>query len=157
MNKQVILTLEGVARLEEELNYLKSVKRREIANRIKHAIAFGDLSENSEYDEAKNEQAFIEGRIATLEKMLKNAKVIDDEDITTDVVSIGSTVKVLDVETNEELEYKIVGSAEADPGKAKISNESPVGRALIGKTVNSEVEVIVPDGIIKMKILDIKK
>jgi transcription elongation factor GreA len=157
MNKQVILTLEGVAKLEEELNYLKTVRRREIANRIKQAIAFGDLSENSEYDEAKNEQAFIEGRIVTLEKMLKNARVIDDEDITTDVVSIGSKVKVLDVEMNEELEYTIVGSAEADPAKAKISNESPVGRALIGKTVNSEVEVLVPDGIIKMKILDIKK
>ncbi len=157
MNKQVILTLEGVAKLEEELDYLKTARRREVANRIKQAIAFGDLSENSEYDEAKNEQAFIEGRIATLEKMLKNARVIDDEDITTDVVSIGSKVKVLDVEMDEELEYTIVGSAEADPAKAKISNESPVGRALIGKTVNSEVEVLVPDGIIKMKILDIKK
>lgn len=157
MNKQVILTLEGVAKLEEELDYLKTARRREVANRIKQAIAFGDLSENSEYDEAKNEQAFIEGRIATLEKMLKNARVIDDEDITTDVVSIGSKVKVLDVEMDEELEYTIVGSAEADPAKAKISNESPVGRALIGKTVNSEVEVLVPDGIIKLKILDIKK
>jgi len=156
-NRETILTPEGVAKLEQELQYLKTVRRREVAARIKTAIAFGDLSENSEYDEAKNEQAFIEGRIVTLENMLKNAKVIDDEDITTDVVSIGSTVKVLDVEFDEVLEYTIVGSAEADPSQNKISNESPVGRSLIGQTKGSEVEVAIPDGTIKFKILEINK
>ena len=126
LNKEIILTPEGVTKLEAELNYLKTVRRREIAQRIKQAIAFGDLSETSEYDEAMNEHAFIEGRIVTLENMLKNVRVIDDEDITTDRVSIGSTVKILDIEFDEELEYTIVGSAEADPGQNKISNESPV-------------------------------
>src|SRR5690554_3980138 len=127
-NKEILLTFEGVTKLEQELNFLKSVRRREVAARIKQAIAFGDLSENSEYDEAKNEQAFIEGRIITLENMLKNVRVIDDEDITTDRVSIGSTVKILDIEFDETMDYMIVGSAEADPGENKISNESPVGR-----------------------------
>lgn len=155
--KETVLTPEGVAKLEQELQHLKTVRRREVAERIKQAIAFGDLSENSEYDEAKNEQAFIEGRIVTLENMLKNAKVIDDEDITTDVVSIGSTVKLLDVEFDDILEYTIVGSAEADPAKNKISNESPVGSALIGKTKGSEVDVAAPDGVIKFKILEINK
>ncbi len=157
LNKEIILTHEGVAKLEEELNYLKTVRRREIAERIKQAIAFGDLSENSEYDEAKNEQAFIEGRIVALENMLRNVRVIDDEDITTDRVSIGSTVKILDIEFDEELEYTIVGSAEADPGQNKISNESPVGKALIGKQIGDIVDVNVPDGVIKFKILDINK
>lgn len=157
LNKEIILTHEGVAKLEEELNYLKTVRRREVAQRIKQAIAFGDLSENSEYDEAKNEQAFIEGRIVALENMLRNVRVIDDEDITTDRVSIGSTVKILDIEFDEELEYTIVGSAEADPGQNKISNESPVGKALIGKQIGDIVDVNVPDGVIKFKILDINK
>jgi len=157
LNKEIILTHEGVAKLEEELNYLKTVRRREVAQRIKQAIAFGDLSENSEYDEAKNEQAFIEGRIVALENMLKNVRVIDDEDITTDRVSIGSTVKILDIEFDEELEYTIVGSAEADPGQNKISNESPVGKALIGKQIGDIVDVNVPDGVIKFKILEINK
>lgn len=157
LNKEIILTHEGVAKLEEELNYLKTVRRREIAERIKQAIAFGDLSENSEYDEAKNEQAFIEGRIVALENMLRNVRVIDDEDITTDRVSIGSTVKILDIEFDEELEYTIVGSAEADPGQNKISNESPVGKALIGKQIGDIVDVNVPDGVIKFKILEINK
>lgn len=156
-NRETVLTPEGVAKLEHELHYLKTVRRREVASRIKQAIAFGDLSENSEYDEAKNEQAFIEGRIVTLENMLKNAKVIDDEDITTDTVSIGSMVKVLDVEFNDVIEYTIVGSAEADPSKNKISNESPVGSALIGQTKGAEVDVAVPDGVIKFKILEISK
>ncbi|MFY9176677.1 MAG: transcription elongation factor GreA [Caldicoprobacterales bacterium] len=157
LNKEIILTPEGVTKLEAELNYLKTVRRREIAQRIKQAIAFGDLSENSEYDEAKNEQAFIEGRIVTLENMLKNVRVIDDEDITTDRVSIGSTVKILDIEFDEILEYTIVGSAEADPGQNKISNESPVGKALIGQQIGDIVDVNVPDGVIKFKILEIKK
>lgn len=157
LNKEIILTHEGVAKLEEELYYLKTVRRREIAQRIKQAIAFGDLSENSEYDEAKNEQAFIEGRIVTLENMLRNVRVIDDEDITTDRVSIGSTVKILDIEFDEILEYTIVGSAEADPGQNKISNESPVGKALIGNQIGDIVDVNVPDGVIKFKILEINK
>ncbi|MCM8901934.1 transcription elongation factor GreA [Caldicoprobacter algeriensis] len=155
--KETILTQEGVAKLEEELRYLKTVKRKEVAERIKQAIAFGDLSENSEYDEAKNEQAFIEGRIVTLENLLRNAKVIDDEDISTDVVSIGVTVKLLDVETNDVVEYTIVGSTEANPAENRISNKSPVGKALLGKPVGAVVDVHVPDGVIKFKILEIRK
>jgi transcription elongation factor GreA len=156
-NKETILTPDGIAKLEQELQYLRTVRRREIANRIKQAISFGDLNENSEYDEAKNEQAFIEGRIGTLENMLKNAKVIDDEDISTDVVNVGSTVKLLDIEFDEEIIYTIVGSAEADPFQNKISNESPVGRALLGKKQGDEVDVNVPDGVIKFKVIEISK
>lgn len=152
-----VLTPEGVAKLEEELEYLKTVKRKQIAERIKQSIAFGDLSENSEYDEAKNEQAFVEGRIVTLENLLRNARIIDEEDITTDVVSVGSKVKLQDVETNDIMEYTIVGSTEADPAKNKISNKSPVGMALLGKSVGTVVDVYVPDGVIKFKILDISK
>ncbi|KPU42718.1 transcription elongation factor GreA [Oxobacter pfennigii] len=155
--KQVVLTYEGVKKLEEELEYLKTVKRKEITQKIKTALSFGDLSENSEYDEAKNDQAFVEGRIALLENMLKSAKVIDEDDITTDKVNVGCTVKVKDVEFDDDIEYTIVGSAEADPGKLKISNESPVGRGLMGKKVGDEVEISVPDGIIKYVILEIKK
>lgn len=157
VNKEVVLTYEGLQKLEQELEFLKAVKRREIAERIKQALSFGDISENSEYDEAKNEQAHVEGRIAQLETMLKNAKVIDEDDVKTDVVSVGSKVKVLDVEFNEEVEYYIVGSTEADPSRYKISNESPVGMALLGKKKGSTVEVSVPDGVIKFKILGINK
>ena len=155
--KQVILTYEGLQKHEKELEYLKTVRRKEIAEKIKQAIAFGDLSENSEYDEAKTEQAQVEIRIIQLEKMLKNAKVIDEEDINTDVVSIGSKVKVLDIEFDEEVEYTIVGSTEADPNENKISDESPVGRALLGRKVDDIVDVAVPDGIIQFKILSISK
>lgn len=157
VRKEVILTPEGFKKLEKELEHLKTVKRRDVASKIKHAIAFGDLSENSEYEEAKNEQAFIEGRIATLEKMLRNAKIIDELEVTTDVVSIGSKVKLEDLETGEMFEYTIVGSAEADPVNNKISNESPVGKALLGKKVHSIVNIEVPAGILKYKIQDIKK
>ncbi len=157
VNKEVVLTYEGLQKLEQELEFLKSVKRREVAERIKQALSFGDISENSEYDEAKNEQAQVEGRIVQLETMLKNAKVIDEDDIKTDVVGIGSKVRVLDMEFNEEVEYFIVGSTEADPIKYKISNESPVGRALIGKKKGTLIEVAVPDGVIKFKILGIHK
>ncbi|NLA84275.1 MAG: transcription elongation factor GreA [Clostridiales bacterium] len=156
-NRETILTPEGVAKLEQELHRLKTIRRKEIADRIKQAITFGDLSENSEYDEAKNEQAFNEGRIVALENLLKNAKIIDDEDISTDVVSIGSTVKLLDVELDEVIEYTIVGSAEADPAKNKISNQSPIGSSIIGKIEGDVVEVAVPDGTITLKILEIKK
>lgn len=157
MNKQNILTIEGLAKLEEELDYLKSKRRAEVALRIKQALAFGDISENSEYDEAKNEQAFVEGRIAQIENILKTAKVIDEDDIQTDTVSVGNKVMLKDIEFSDEVEYSIVGSAEADPINLKISNESPVGKALIGKTVGSVVDIIVPDGIIKYQILSIKK
>ncbi|NLB41917.1 MAG: transcription elongation factor GreA [Clostridiales bacterium] len=156
-NRPTILTPEGVIKLEQELYLLKTVSRREIASRIKQAIAFGDLSENSEYDEAKNEQAFIEGRIVTLENKLKNAHVIDEDDITTDIVSVGSTVKLLDVEFDDTFEYTIVGSAEADPSKNKISNESPVGSSLIGKSIDDEVEIAGPDGVVTFKVLEINK
>jgi transcription elongation factor GreA len=155
--KQVVLTYEGVKKLEEELEYLKTVKRKEITQKIKTALSFGDLSENSEYDEAKNDQAFVEGRIVQLENMLKSAKVIDEDDITTDAVSVGCIVKVKDLEYDDEIDYSIVGSAEADPGQLKISNESPVGRNLLGKKIGDTVEVSVPDGVIKYKILEIRK
>lgn len=155
--KEVILTYEGLKKLEEELEYLKSVKRKEIAERIKYALSFGDISENAEYDEAKNEQAYIEARIAYLENILKHAKVIDEDEVNTEVVGLGTKVRVLDMDENEETEYMIVGSTEADPSNFKISNESPVGKALMGKTVGSEVRVEVPDGIINLKILKIYK
>ena len=151
-DKEVILTLEGLNKLEKELDYLKSTRRREVAERIKLAIEFGDISENSEYEDAKNEQAFIEGRILQLEKMLRNAKVIDDQEIDDHVVTVGSTVKLRDLETNGEFEYTIVGSAEADPSQARISNESPVGRAILGKAVAAVVEVDVPAGTLKYEI-----
>lgn len=155
--KDVFLTLEGLKKLEEELDRLKTVRRREVAERIKQALAFGDISENSEYDEAKNEQAQLEERIAKLEAMLRNAKLIDDDEISTDIVTIGSKVVVKDLEFDEEMEYTIVGSAEADPFNGKISNESPVGSALLGKKKGDIVEVQVPDGIIKYKIISITK
>lgn len=155
--KDVFLTQEGLKKLEEELDRLKTVRRREVAERIKQALAFGDISENSEYDEAKNEQAQLEERIAKLEAMLRNAKLIDDDEISTDIVTIGSKVVVKDLEFDEEMEYTIVGSAEADPFNGKISNESPVGSALLGKKKGDIVEVQVPDGIIKYKIISITK
>ncbi|QSO47957.1 transcription elongation factor GreA [Alicyclobacillus mengziensis] len=155
--KEVILTPEGLQKLEDELEHLKSVKRREVAERIKLAISYGDISENSEYEDAKNEQAFIEGRIMTLEKMLRNARVIHDDDVDTDLVSIGSTVLLKDIEFDEEVEYTIVGSAEADPASNRISNESPVGHALIGKAKGAMVEVAVPAGTIQFQVLSIKR
>jgi transcription elongation factor GreA len=153
--KEVILTAAGLQKLEEELEQLKTVKRREVAQRIKEAISYGDLSENSEYEEAKNEQAFIEGRIITLEKMLRNARVISGDVLDSGVVSVGSTVKVKDLEFNEEMEFTIVGSAESDPMENKISNESPVGLALLGKAKGSIVDVNVPAGVVRYEILDI--
>jgi transcription elongation factor GreA len=155
--KQVILTYEGLKKLESELEYLKTVGRKEVAEKIKQALAFGDLAENSEYDEAKNEQAQMENRIVQIEKMLKNAKVIDEEDVSTDVVSLGCKVKVLDVEMQEEIEYIIVGSAEANPTEFRISDESPVGSALIGKKVGDTVEAAAPAGTIIFKIIEINK
>ncbi|CAM4516844.1 transcription elongation factor GreA [Paenibacillus endophyticus] len=156
-DKQIILTQEGLRKLEDELENLKSVKRREVAERIKVAIGYGDISENSEYEDAKNEQAFIEGRVLTLEKMLRNARIINNDDIDIDTVSIGSIVTVEDMEYGDTMEYSIVGTAEADPLQNKISNESPVGKAILGKKKGTVVEVSVPVGIIQYKILDIKK
>jgi transcription elongation factor GreA len=158
--KEVILTPTGLQKLEEELEHLKSVKRKEVAERIKIAIGYGDLSENSEYEDAKNEQAFIEGRILTLEKMLRNARVISDAEVNTDTVSIGSTVIVKDLELGEVIEYTIVGSAESDPSENKISNESPVGKALLGQPKGKIVTVTdVPQGTepYEIEIIDILK
>ncbi|MDT3699716.1 MAG: transcription elongation factor GreA [Thermincola sp.] len=157
VEKEVILTLEGLKKLEQELEHYKSVKRREVAERIKEAISFGDISENSEYEDAKNEQAMIEGRILTLEKMLRNARVIDEGDIHTDVVSVGSTVLLKDLEVEDEIDYTIVGSAEADPSKNRISNESPVGKAILGQKTGSIVEVTVPAGKLRYQIMNIRK
>ncbi|GAB6172512.1 transcription elongation factor GreA [Paradesulfitobacterium aromaticivorans] len=152
--KEVILTLEGLKKLEDELEYFKTQKRREIAERIKQAIEFGDISENSEYEDAKNEQAFIEGRIITLEKMLRNAKVIDEYE-GTDLVVLGATILLKDIDYGDEEEYTIVGSAEADPGTNKISNESPVGKAVLGQVKGTVVEVTVPAGVLHYQIMDI--
>lgn len=155
--KDVFLTPAGLLKLENELDDAKSIKRREVADRIKQALAFGDISENSEYDQAKNEQAKLEERIAKLESILRNAKLIDEDEITTDVVSVGSKVIVLDVEYDEEMEYTIIGSAEADPYNGRISNESPVGSALLGKKSGDTIDVQVPDGTIKYKIISINR
>jgi transcription elongation factor GreA len=156
-DKEIILTQDGLKKLEDELEHLKSVKRREVAERIKVAIGYGDISENSEYEDAKNEQAFIEGRVITLEKMLRNARIINNDDIATDTVSIGSKVTVEDIELRDSVEYYIVGTAESDPLQNKISNESPVGKAILGKKKGTVVDVSVPAGIIQYKIVDIQK
>ena len=155
--KEVILTQEGYDNLDKELNYLKTEKRSEIAERIKVALGFGDLSENSEYDEAKTSQAENEVKIAELENKLRHAKIIDEKDIDTDVVQIGNIVKVLDIEFDEEISYTIVGSTEVNLAENKISNESPLGTALLGSKKKQTVEVKAPAGIMKYKILDIKK
>ncbi|MDR0270169.1 transcription elongation factor GreA [Paenibacillus sp.] len=156
-DKEVILTQDGLKKLEDELENLKSVKRREVAERIKVAIGYGDISENSEYEDAKNEQAFIEGRIITLEKMLRNARIINNDEINTDIVGVGATVIVKDLEYGDTMEYTIVGTAESDPLNNKISNESPVGKAILGKQKGTVVDVNVPAGVIQYKIIDIKK
>lgn len=155
--KEVILTQDGLKKLEDELDNLKSVKRREVAERIKVAIGYGDISENSEYEDAKNEQAFIEGRIITLEKMLRNARIISNEDVDIETVSIGSIVTLKDLDFNEIVEYSIVGTAESNPLHNKISNESPVGKAILGKKKGATVDVNVPAGMIQYQIIDIKK
>lgn len=155
--KEVILTQEGYNKLEEELNYLKTEKRTEIAERIKVALGFGDLSENAEYDEAKTAQSENEAQIAELEAKIRNAKVIDEKEIDTKTVQIGNVVKVHDVEFDEDLDYTIVGSTEVNLAENKISNESPLGKALLGAKKGEIVEVNAPAGIIKYKILAIKK
>jgi len=153
--KEVILTLEGLKKLEEELELSKSVKRREIAERIKEAIGFGDISENSEYDNAKNDQGFIERRIITIEKMLSNARVIDDVE-GTEFVGLGAKVRLKDMEFGDEEDYFIVGWAQADPLPNKISNESPVGKAILGQIKGAIIEVNVPAGLLCYQILNIE-
>lgn len=155
--KEVILTQEGYDNLDKELNYLKTEKRAEIADRIKVALGFGDLSENSEYDEAKTSQAENEEKIVELENKLRYAKIIDEKDIDTETVQIGNIVKVLDVEFDEKIDYTIVGSTEVNLAENKISNESPLGQALLGEKKNKIVEVAAPAGVMKYKILSIKK
>lgn len=157
-DKEVLLTPEGLEKLESELETLKSVKRREVAERISEALEFGDISENSEYDDAKNEQAFIEGRILTLEKLLRNARLIEeDENLDEKVVSLGKRITLKDLETSDVFEYQLVGSAEADPAESKISNESPVGQAILGKSPGTVVEVEVLDGILQYEIVKVAR
>lgn len=157
MSKQVILTEEGLRNLENELENLKTFKRKEVAEKIKVALSFGDLSENSEYDEAKNEQAIIEARILEIESMLKDVKIIDEHELSTELVNVGSKVKVEDMEYSEVIDYKIVGPSEADPREGKISDESPVGAALIGHEAGEIVKVETPGGICTYKIIEIYK
>ena len=155
--KEVLLTQEGYDNLEKELEYLKTEKRSEISERIKVALGFGDLSENSEYDEAKNAQASNEIKIAELENKLRYAKIIDESEIDTKTVQVGNKVKVLDMEFDDEVEYTIVGSTEVDLSQNRISNESPIGAALLGAKKNQVVEAQTPGGVVKFKILAIKK
>ena len=156
-NKEILLTQEGYDNLEKELDYLKTEERAAIAERIRVALGFGDLSENSEYDEAKNAQAANENKIADLENKLRFAKIIDESEIDTKTVQIGNKVKIKDLEFDEDLEYTIVGSTEVDLANNKISNESPIGRALLGAKKNQIVEANTPGGIVKFKVLAITK
>ena len=153
--KETLLTADGLKKLEEELAYYKSVRRIEVSERIKTAIEYGDISENSEYDDAKNEQAFIEGHIIELENKINTAKIID-ENVKGDTVAVGSKVLLLDEEFGDEVEYTIVGSSEADPFNNRISNESPVGMAILGKIKGDTVEVNTPDGVVAFKVLSIQ-
>ncbi|MBR2476594.1 MAG: transcription elongation factor GreA [Clostridia bacterium] len=155
--KKVVLTPEGVKNLEAELEYLKVTKRREVAEKIKIARGFGDLSENAEYDAAKDEQGKMEIRIVEIEKMLRNAEIVDESDVDVNVVGICAKVTVLDLEFDEEETFMIVGSTEADPNKNKISDESPIGKALIGHAKGDVVDIETPGGTIQFKIIDISK
>jgi transcription elongation factor GreA len=154
--KEVILTPEGYEKLKQEIEFLSNAKRREVADRIRVAREFGDINENAEYDDAKNEQAMLEHRIATLQERLLAARVIEKGEVTTHVVSIGSRVRLKDMDANETVEYHVVGSAEANPAEHKLSNESPVGKAIMGRKKGEVVEVSAPRGALKFKILDIK-
>ncbi|HWQ79820.1 MAG TPA: transcription elongation factor GreA [Anaerovoracaceae bacterium] len=156
-DREIILTKEGLEKLETELEQLKSVRREEVAERIKQAIAFGDISENSEYEDAKNEQAFIEGRILTLEKTLKNARLMTDDEIRDDVVSLGTKVTLKELKSGREVNVTLVASVESKLKDGKISNESPVGKAIMGKAVGAKVEVEAPAGIIKYKIMKVER
>lgn len=155
--KQMLYTQEGYDALVEELNYLKNTRREEIKNDIAVARSFGDLSENAEYDEARNEQAKVEARIKDLEDLIANAVIVDESKIDTSIVSVGSTVKVMDYDMDMEVEYTLVGSNEASPAEKKISDQSPIGRALIGTRAGQEITVLTPGGEIKMKILEVAR
>ena len=154
--KKHYMTMDGKRKLEEELEFLKTERRKEVVERIKIARSFGDLSENSEYDSAKEEQAFVEGRIIQLEKMIRNAVMIEDEATSANVVSLGKTVKFIELPDGDEEEYTIVGSAESDPAEGKISNDSPMAQSLLGKGINDEVIVNTPGGEMEIKIIDIR-
>lgn len=154
--KEYPMTLAGKEKLEQELEYLKTTKRKEVVERIKIARSFGDLSENSEYDSAKDEQAFVEGRITTIENMIRNAKIIQDDELIGDTVTLGRSVTFIELPDGEEETYTIVGSAEADPFEGKISNDSPIAKSLIGKKVNDEVTVQTPGGDIHVRIIEVK-
>jgi len=154
---QTFLTAEGYKKLVEELEHLRTTGREQIAGKIKEARSFGDLSENAEYDEAMNEQAIMEARISRLEEELKNAQILDDDDVRTDVIGVGSLVKVYDKTYDEELEFQIIGKAQANPEENRISDESPIGKALLGHAVGAVVEVDAPGGTVHMEILSISK
>jgi len=154
-NDELLLTKDGLEKLEKELNHLRDVKRKEVAVRIKEAISYGDITDNSEYEDAKNEQAFIEGRIITLEKMLRRSRLLEKDENSDRHVVLGSTVQLRDLDLNEVYEYTIVSTAEADPTEKKISNESPVGKALMGHAAGDQVEIKVPAGTFKYKIEDV--
>ena len=156
-NKEIILTSDGMQQLKDEHEYLKTIKRKEVSEKIKQALSFGDLSENSEYDEAKNEQAEVEARISKIEEMLKHARVLKDAEIVSDEVGLGTKVKLWDVEFEEEITYSIVSTTEADPDNNKLSQESPVGAALMHHKVGETVTVTTPGGEIEFKILEITR
>ena len=157
MSEEILLTQEGYDKIVAEHEELVSVRRREISERLKEAISYGDISENAEYDAAKNEQAELEERILKLENMIRKATIINEDEMSSDRVRVGLTVKVLDVEENEEMEFTIVGSTEADPFEGRISNESEVGKNLLGKQKGDTVQIVVPDGLLTYKVLDITK
>ncbi|MET1179897.1 MULTISPECIES: transcription elongation factor GreA [Bacillales] len=155
IEKEYPMTKEGKLKLEQELEQLKTVKRKEVVERIKIARSFGDLSENSEYDSAKEEQAFVEGRITTIENMIRNAKIIEGDDSNTDTVSLGKSVTFVELPNGDEETYSIVGSVEADPFEGKISNDSPIAKSLMGKRVGDKVSIMTPGGEMSVKIVSI--
>ena len=157
MAKEYKLSAERLEELKQELTYLKTVREKEVADQIKEARSFGDLSENSEYDEAKNEQGIVEQEIMELEETLKNAKVVDESNLNMDYISVGLAVRLLNMEENREVEYRIVGSSESNPSKGMISDESPIGKHLIGKRLNDLVEIVIPKGTYHFKIIGISK
>ena len=157
LDREIILTPEGYRRLKEEIDYLSTKKREEVAERIKESRYFGDISENSEYDDAKNEQAMLEQRIFALEEKLRSAIVIDAKDVKTDTVGVGTKVTLQDMQRSDVLQYSLVGSAEANPAQHKLSNESPVGRAIMGHVPGDVVEVTVPQGVMRLKIIAIER